>query len=86
MMPKLGESVIYCDPRGVDHDALITAVWSETCVNVIFVSGDETKKDSYGRQIERQTSVIRGNPDWVHGSYWRFKDDPKLPYKPPVEV
>jgi hypothetical protein len=85
-MPKLGESVIFCDSRGVDHDALITAVWSETCVNVVFVSGDEAKQDSYGRQIERQTSVSKVSINCVHGLYWRFKDESKLPYKPPLEV
>lgn len=87
MKPKLGQSVVYCDPSAVDHDALITAVWSETCVNLVFVSGDESKTDTYGRQIERQTSCSHADSGGqAHGNYWRFADELKRPVKPPLAV
>ena len=35
MKPNLGQKVVFCDSKGVDHDALVTAVWSETCINVL---------------------------------------------------
>lgn len=87
MKPKLGQAVVYCDPKGVDHDALVTAVWSETCCNVLWVSGDESKTDTYGRQVERQTSVTHATvTGQAHGNYWRHVGEPKNPYKPPEAV
>ncbi len=79
--PELGQHVIYTDERSQDHDALTTAVWSETCINCLFVSSDETKKDDYGRQIERPSSVTKGGPTTAHGRYWRFVGDEKIQRK-----
>lgn len=85
MKPNLGQSVVFCDAKGIDHDALVTAVWSETCINVLWVSGDESKTDTYGRQIERQTSVTHATcQGQAHGNYWRLKDEPRNEYKPPL--
>lgn len=58
-MTKIGDVVVYTDGYRRDHDALVTAVWGPNCVNVVFVSGDGAKEDTYGRQIERETSVGR---------------------------
>jgi hypothetical protein len=58
-MLKPGDPVIYTDEIRIDHNAVVTAVWSADLINVVFVSPDESKTDSYGRQIERQTSVSR---------------------------
>ena len=60
-MQKVGDVVIYTDQVRNDHNAIVTAVWGEDCVNLVLVSPDESKTDSYGRQIERQTSVCRYN-------------------------
>tara|TARA_R110000868_G_scaffold118613_4_gene314548 strand:- start:762 stop:1025 length:264 start_codon:yes stop_codon:yes gene_type:complete len=84
--PQLGEAIVYCDPTGVDYDALITAVWGTTCINLLFVSGDENRKDSYGRQVERQTSMSHVSQSQVHGFYWRFKEDKSNPYKAPLQT
>lgn len=84
--PQLGEAVVFCDPRGVDHDALITAVWGPDCINLVFVSGDESRKDSYGRQVERDTSVVHVSRSDVHGFYWRYKDEERNPYKAPLQT
>lgn len=87
MKPQLGQKVVYCDSKGVDRDALVTAVWSDTCVNVVFVSGDESKGDTYGRQIERETSVTHATvTGQAHGRYWRFDTEPANEYKPPQSV
>jgi hypothetical protein len=84
--PQLGHAVIYHDPVGTPHDALVTAVWSPTCINVVFVSGDDTKQDPYGRQIERSTSIPHKSNSPVHGFYFRFADEEPNPYIKPQQV
>lgn len=83
--PRVGEPLIWTDAVGVDHDALATAVWTPTCINVVIVSSDESKTDQYGRQIERHTSQTHKSVNNVHGYYWRFPDEEKNPYVPPLE-
>lgn len=73
--PKAGEAVIYVDPVGVAHAAIVTQPWSSTCVNLVYVTSDEARKDSYGRQIERQSSLMHASVVPVHGNYWRFADE-----------
>lgn len=75
----VGDDVVYHNPVGKGFKALITAVWSKTCINVVFVSGDDTKTDTYGRQIERATSLMHGGSMTVHGNYWRFEDETPNP-------
>lgn len=74
--PKVGEAVVYVDPVGVKHDGLVTNQFGPTCANVLWVSGDESRTDSYGRQVERMSSCSHAsvNPAW--GNYWRFPDEP----------
>ena len=70
---RLGEHVIYFDEFGRPHDALLTAVHGERtevdyegairkieepCVNLLFLSPDKARKDTYGRQIERRSSCM----------------------------
>ena len=78
-MPKDGDAVVYVDPVGVVHPALVTAAWSEDCVNLVYVSSDASKRDSYGRQIERTTSLMHASIVPVHGNYWRFHDQEAKP-------
>lgn len=64
----IGMAVHFWDDRRVKHSALITAVHGEIsdkdgnvwipCVNLVYVSRDEAKQDPYGRQLERQSSVV----------------------------
>lgn len=84
--PKVGDPVVWVDSQGMPHPALVTAAWSQTCINVVFVSGDETKRDDYGRQIERQTSAVHASLQRTHGFYWRWPDEPSNPYTPPASV
>ncbi len=71
----VGQSVIWTDSVGRPFPALVTTVWTKDCINVVFVSGDESKKDPYGRQVERATSCQHKSLTQVHGSYWRFEDE-----------
>jgi hypothetical protein len=80
--PEYGSSVVYHDPVGRAHQALVTAPWGPTCVNLVFVSSDESKVDTYGRQIERQTSCVHKGSTPVHGNYWRWPDEEPNPVKP----
>lgn len=78
-----GDAVVYVDPVGLVHPALVTQPWSETCVNVVFVSRDDARRDSYGRQVERQSSCMHASVVPVHGNYWRHTDDPAKPTEQP---
>lgn len=82
---KVGDVVIWHNSVGLPHKALVTAVWSPNCINLVVVSSDEKKTDDYGRQIERNTSSSHGAEMKVHGFYWRFEDEEPNPYIPPLE-
>jgi hypothetical protein len=56
---KIGDVVTYRDEVGVEHNALVTAVHGPDCINVAYLSADPAKHDSYGRQVERDSSVQR---------------------------
>jgi hypothetical protein len=81
----LGESVIYVDPVARQFSALVTAVWSPTCINLVLVSGDESKGDTYGRQIERQTSMPHKSMNSAHGHYWMFPGEEPNPIQRPLQ-
>ena len=80
---KIGDVVIWHDARGKPFNALVQCVWSPECINVVIISGDENKKDTYGRQIEHMTSCTHLNPSSAHGFYWRWPDEPAKPYEEP---
>lgn len=84
--PSVGDAVIFHDPKGNPHNALVTTVWSETLVNVVFVSDDENRQDSYGRQIERSTSLMHASVMNVHGNYWRYADEEPRAYQAPAQT
>lgn len=76
---SVGDQIVYHNPVGVPHRALVTAVWTKSFVNVVIVSSDEGKTDVYGRQIERVTSLSHKSAMPVHGNYWRFDDEEPNP-------
>lgn len=39
-------------------------------LNLVFVSEDKDRDDTYGRQIERQTSIPHRTNQAAHGNYW----------------
>lgn len=76
-----GTVVEYVDAHGIAHAAIVTADWSTgnpdaagKSLNVVYVTDDETMRDSYGRQIVRETSVVHESRQSAHGRYWRSKD------------
>ncbi len=87
--PKVGDAVVFHDPVGLAHNAIITAAWdqptsiAQPCVNLVFVSSDADKQDSYGRQTERRTSVGHKDTYAVHGNYWRWPNESVNPVVQP---
>lgn len=76
---KIGDTVVYADAEGVEHHALVNAVWpgeygsdQPPGVNLVYISSDPKKTDNYGVQIERRTSVVYKSSQPAHGNYWRM--------------
>jgi hypothetical protein len=81
---QLGDAVIYTDPVGRDHHAVITngfgvdgRIGSGAAINVAFVSSDSARTDAYGRQLERESSVQHQSVTPAHGRFWRFAGEAK---------
>lgn len=89
---EVGSNVIYTDEHFADHVALVTAIWGQPdwrehciepnqacvpCINLVYVSGDNTKDDPYGRQIERSTSVVHASSQPAGGACWRMSEEPR---------
>jgi hypothetical protein len=83
-----GTHVIYVDPFGLPRDALVTTWWGsgtpakadgkaehEPGCNLAWVSGDPARDDGYGRQIERQTSLVHKGNQPAHGNFWCWEDE-----------
>lgn len=73
-MPKVGDPVVFVDPVGTEHNAIVIACWGEgdtPSLNLMYADPDEAKTDSYGRQIARGTSVVHQTNQSAHGKYWR---------------
>jgi len=85
----VGAAVVYVDPVGGQHQALITAVWGKPAdcplVNLVYVEPDDTRTDSYGRQISRQTSLHHRSAYAVHGQYYMMPDETPNPIVRPTE-
>lgn len=69
----IGAACTFVDPVGKERPALITAVWGPQCVNVVYVNDDKNQGDTYGRKIERSTSVMHRSLQQAHGNYWFFE-------------
>lgn len=85
---EVGEHVIYFDAYGKPHKALVTIWWmgvteiseyraenGEPGCNVVYVESDPLKDDSYGRQINRATSVVHKSKQNAHGFKWCWPDE-----------
>jgi hypothetical protein len=75
--PGFGDVVIYVDELSVEHDALVTQYWGgeqpNGALNCVYVTSEDTKRDPYGRQVERASSVSRQSEHTAHGRYWKPK-------------
>lgn len=75
---QVGDRVAYFDEKGRPRNALVTAVWPDMAddgppgLNLVTVSMDEEREDSYGRQIERPTSVVHVQEQPAPGRYWEM--------------
>jgi hypothetical protein len=88
--------VIYVDPQGTRHEALVTAWWNGLGAdyagsdvfgsprtapdyapgcNLLFMSKDQDKKDNYGRQLERATSVPHKSAQVAAANFWCWPDE-----------
>ncbi len=81
---KNGDHVMVVDQHGVTHDGLITNCWSSgptpdgkagPTINVLFVTGDASKRDQYGDQIERYSSTSHKLNTTAPGRYWYWPDE-----------
>lgn len=86
-IPQVGQVVKAVTVDYVEVDALVTAVHGtgyevggvhmQPLINVVYVSPDAEKRDSYGRQIMRDLtslqhySATEGMPR--RGRYWQFR-------------
>jgi hypothetical protein len=75
--PTVGEVIIYVDEVSVEHDALVTVYWGGEseggALNCVYVTNDVDKRDPYGQQLERASSVSRQSEHTAHGRYWKPK-------------
>jgi hypothetical protein len=76
----VGSPVRVVDEQYNEHTGLVTCVHGQfsegftPCINVVYVSGDKTKTDPYGRQVERMSSLqhyLQGPNNMPRpGRYW----------------
>lgn len=55
-------------------DAYQSPIGEPGC-NLVYVSSDQMKKDPYGRQIERATSVVHKSKQPAGGNFWCWPDE-----------
>lgn len=70
---QVGDVVKYVDEHRVEHNAVVLINHGGTptsAINCAYVSSDESKTDSYGRQIERASSVSRKSEYTANGRYY----------------
>lgn len=86
---SVGDHVVYRDPQRRERDAIVTEIhhgfdsarehfevtggWPS--INLVTVSLDENEEDAYGRQIERDTSIVHVEQQSAGGLDWRFPDE-----------
>lgn len=90
--PLVEDSIVFHDPNGKPHNAIATAIHGDKesfekhgsvpCINLVFASGDQNKQDQYGRQLERESSVVHKSSHNAHGNYWRWASEKPNPVIP----
>lgn len=73
--PKVGDVIVFHDSKNRPRNALVTVIYSTGCINAVYVSGDDTRQDSYNRQIERTATCMHKSINQFHGQYWRWPDE-----------
>lgn len=79
---NIGDHIIFVDEHSVPREALVTEVWAGMSgddrppgCNLIFVAGDEKRRDQYGRQIEHRTSVVHKLNQAAPGWMWMWPEE-----------
>lgn len=78
-MPQIGDVVTYIDPTRRECNALVTAIFKNEFgdgkdgLNLVLVSKDTDKDDNYGRQLERQTSIVHLSNQPAKANCWKEK-------------
>lgn len=60
---NVGDAVLVVDEHYNRHTGLVTCVHGQfggayvPCINVVYVTGDPAKRDPYGQQVERMSSL-----------------------------
>jgi len=81
---NVGDHIIFTDTHRRQHSALVTEVWdsgaeqrmdSLPALNLLYVVEDETRKDQYGRQIERESSVVHREMNSAGANCYRLSDE-----------
>lgn len=82
---QYGSSVIYVDEHSREHNAIVTETWAQNAragereydennaqlaINLVYVSDNEAERDSCGRQIKRETSVVHRSGQSAPGRFW----------------
>lgn len=75
--PEIGDAIVFRDPKGEEHDALVQFVHNPSLLNLVFISSDPARGDNYGRQVEHATSVGLWQMTSANGFYWRYRDQTK---------
>lgn len=72
--PQVGDPVLVVDETGHPHIGLVTVYFGGLAddgpLNVVFTSGDSSKTDPYGRQLERLSSLSHKSKTTAPGRYW----------------
>lgn len=50
---------------------VMVAAWAVPSINVVYISDDESKRDPYGQQMERASSVSHESGTTAHGRFYR---------------
>ena len=67
-MVEIGGHVVYWDRNKIEHDALVIHVWSDTCINLVWI--DDLPGDSIGNLRNCETSVSHVDVVGLHRNCW----------------
>ncbi len=59
----------------LDKDPILDPNAGEPSCNLVVVSVDKMKEDTYGRQTEHESSVVHMSNQAAHGNYWVWPDE-----------
>lgn len=68
---NVGDVVKVTDELGVSHNGLVTAVHGASCINAVYITKDQSKRDPYGNQVERLSSLSKKSDNTAaNGRYY----------------